>query len=638
MFTMADIESSFNPNATSKTGAAGLFQFTKGTGKQYGIEGEKRYDLNANADAGARLLLDNQKILIKNGIEPTPVYTYLAHQLGAGGAIQLYNNITKGTPIPASTMSNMGLNFGKKSAEQYLAETTKKVMSRYDGYTDKLQEKDANLSLDAHQIKQQYQLPYQPEEIKSDLYNFGIKGITERLKANTYKPTTTNTPRQSSNFTYGGKIYAPEGVTVKGQENWEALNKKAKDQGINQFANPTEYQNYMWENYPDLVESLFNEKVWKNTQKGRIGEGRNIDYPTYSTSQAENAFKDGLFEYRGVLPKEQMFTNQAELDAYTPLVGGKYYMDKKNNNNIIIPKLSLSNSYGKPWIPSTKMEETIPGEPLVDNAITDNTQIVNEKPRDVNKKPAEGGVPVIEEKTSWMDKLKYEMRESLPYLRNLMLMNNEKQFNPVLQQKSYQNPYDNFNTDYSIQSALNDSDRSTLTAMADERGNPSVRSARLAQIAANAIAAKAPLYTQKYNQEQQLQNQKVVGQSQYLNQWEDINRGLRKQHEQEILQTKEVGRQQKNMAIDNMANNYLRKQEENQAIKLALMETNFDWNKFTQDYEANPEKMKKNFNLQKYLSKNSSSSYTSKIIEGADGESYEIITPKSGKAIIRKIE
>ena len=618
MFTMADIESSFNPNATSKTGAAGLFQFTKGTGKQYGIEGEKRYDLNANADAGARLLLDNQKILIKNGIEPTPVYTYLAHQLGAGGAIQLYNNITKGTPIPASTMSNMGLNFGKKSAEQYLAETTKKVMSRYDGYTDKLQEKDANLSLDAHQIKQQYQLPYQPEEIKSDLYNFGIKGITERLKTNSYKPTTTNTPQQSSNFAYGGKIYAPEGVTVKGQENWEALNKQAVNQKIKPFNNPTEYQNYMWENYPDLVESLFNENIWKNTQKGRIGEGRNIDYPDYDASQAENAFKDGLFEYRGVLPKEQIFTSEAELDAYTPLVGGKYYMDKNNNNNIVIPKFSLSNS-------STKMEEEIPGE----YPPTDNAPIVNGKPRDVNKKPAEGGVPVIEEKTSWMDKLKYGMRESLPYLRNLMLMN-EKQFNPVLQQKSYQNPYDNFNTDYSIQSALNDSDRSTLTAMADERGNPSVRSARLAQIAANAIAAKAPLYTQKYK-EQQLQNQiKAVGQSQYLNQWEDINRGLRKQHEQEILQTREVGRQQKNMAIDNMANNYLRKQEENQAIKLALMETNFDWNKFTQDYESNPEKMKKNFSLQKYLSKNSSTNNGDNIIT-ISGNKY--VKKKNGNFI-----
>ena len=574
MFTMADIESSFNPNATSKTGAAGLFQFTKGTGKQYGIEGEKRYDLNANADAGARLLLDNQKILIKNGIEPTPVYTYLAHQLGAGGAIQLYNNITKGTPIPASTMSNMGLNFGKKSAEQYLAETTKKVMSRYDGYTNKLQEKDSDLSLDAHQIKQQYQLPYQPEEIKSDLYNFGIKGITERLKTNSYKPTTTNTPQQSSNFAYGGKIYAQDGFNFsiwEGDKTKPGLNKADYTVDDLNFIAKNYFPNIKFESNKQLQEAII---PYLNENFG--------GYQEYVKPITPNAYK------------KQNLPNSL-------------YDDKFGDDWNAAIKLLKENTLPKQTelLLSSKEIKEIPKEkPLIANS-----SIMNEKPIDVVEKRAVGGVHDIEEKTSWMDKLKYGMRESLPYLRNLMLMN-EKQFNPVLQQKSYQNPYDNFNTDYSIQSALNDSDRSTLTAMADERGNPSVRSARLAQIAANAIAAKAPLYTQKYNQEQQLQNQKVVGQSQYLNQWEDINRGLRKQHEQEILQTREVGRQQKNMAIDNMANNYLRKQEENQAIKLALMETNFDWNKFTQDYESNPEKMKKNFSLQKYLSKNSSGSKT----------------------------
>ena len=34
------------------------------------------------------------------------------------------------------------------------------------------------------------------------------------------------------------------------------------------------------------------------------------------------------------------------------------------------------------------------------------------------------------DKTSWMDKLKYGIRESLPYLRNMMLMN-EGIINPI---------------------------------------------------------------------------------------------------------------------------------------------------------------------------------------------------------------
>jgi len=151
-----------------------------------------------------------------------------------------------------------------------------------------------------------------------------------------------------------------------------------------------------------------------------------------------------------------------------------------------------------------------------------------------------------------------------------------------------------------------------LTATSDERGNPSVRSARLAQIAANAIAAKAPLYTQKYNMDQQLQNQKVVGQSQYLNQWEDINRGLRKDFEHEVLQTREVQRQQKAMAIDNMMNTYLRKAEEDQALKLALANTNWDWDKFKQELINNPEKARAEFMRQQYIAKNSptQSNYT----------------------------
>ena len=129
-----------------------------------------------------------------------------------------------------------------------------------------------------------------------------------------------------------------------------------------------------------------------------------------------------------------------------------------------------------------------------------------------------------------------------------------------------------------------------------------------------------------------------MGQSQYRGQLDDINRGLKKQFEHEVLQTREVARQQKNMAIDNMMSDYLRKQEQNQAIDLSLLETNYDWNPYTGKYEFNKEKAERNFAEKKYLAKNSSSSDNSKIIEGADGESYEIITPKSGKPIIRKIE
>jgi len=464
-------------------------------------------------------------------------------------------------------MSNMGLNFGKKSAEQYLAETTKKVMSRYDGYAIKLEQKDANLSLDAHQIKQQYQLPYQPEEIKSDLYNIGIKGITERLKTNSYKPTTTNTQQQSSNFAYGGKIYAQDGFnfsTWQGDKVIKGRNKAdytPEDlQSIASYYFPNKKYTSNKELQQDILDYL-GEDYNKYVIPTPVGTKTRLN-PTQSL--VDDKFGD---DWSLAIAKMK----EGIIQPISPL--GLQKMNATTNSNFNLPSDIVSNSI----LNKSRANSHVPLEEDEESTTTSTPGQNNQN------------------KTSWMDKLKYGLRESLPYLRNMMLMN-EGIINPVLQQKSYQNPYDNFNTDYSIQSALNDSDRNTLTAMADERGNPSVRSARLAQIAANAIAAKAPLYTQKYNQEQQLQNQKTIGQSQYLNQWEDVNRGLHKDFEHEVLQTREIQRQQRAMAIDNMMNIYLRKAEENQALKLSLMNTNWDWNKYKQELVNNPEKAKAQFN------------------------------------------
>ena len=121
---------------------------------------------------------------------------------------------------------------------------------------------------------------------------------------------------------------------------------------------------------------------------------------------------------------------------------------------------------------------------------------------------------------SILDKLKYAAREVLPYLDNLRLLR-EGRIMPTLQQKPYQNPYDNMVTDINIQSNLNDIDRSTLTAMAQSTGNPSVRNARMAQLMSNITNAKNQLYSQKYNQENQLQNQKNTGTTKVLTLWED---------------------------------------------------------------------------------------------------------------------
>ena len=227
------------------------------------------------------------------------------------------------------------------------------------------------------------------------------------------------------------------------------------------------------------------------------------------------------------------------------------------------------------------------------------------------------------------------MRESLPYLDNLRLMR-EGRIMPTLQQRPYDNPYDNMRTDYNIQSNLNENQRALLTTIADSTGNPSVRNARLAQLAANAANMNNQLYSQKYNQELAMENQKTLGQGNYRNQFNLDNMNLQKRYEQEVLQTIENQRQQKHMASNKMMNDYLRKQESDQARDLSLLETNYDWNPYTGKPEFNPEKAERNMAYKKATF--SPKGKGSQVIEGEDGKKYEIINVGSGKPIVREIK
>lgn len=95
------IESSADPGAVSKTGATGLFQFTKKTWDRFG-RGD-RMDPVANAEAFGRLWQHNRTELTKVlGHEPTPGQLYLAHQQGEAGAKALLRN-PQATAIDALT-------------------------------------------------------------------------------------------------------------------------------------------------------------------------------------------------------------------------------------------------------------------------------------------------------------------------------------------------------------------------------------------------------------------------------------------------------------------------------------------------------------------------------------------------------
>lgn len=128
MRAMAQIESSGNPLANrGPKSAKGLFQFIPKTARAYGIEG-KELDLQANTDAAARLTIDNMKALQglrKNGIDvndPKNHYLlYLAHQQGAGGAMEIVRAAKSGGNVSAVVRANMDNNGGRgKSPQQFL--------------------------------------------------------------------------------------------------------------------------------------------------------------------------------------------------------------------------------------------------------------------------------------------------------------------------------------------------------------------------------------------------------------------------------------------------------------------------------------------------------------------------------------
>lgn len=121
-------ESSFNPNAVSPTGATGLAQFTRGTGKDYGLvsdQGDMRRDPTANLKALVALTNDNRAGLTRAlGRPPTDGELALAHQQGLQGA----TNLLSGKSVPGNNLAvnNVDPNMDPRAAAN-------KIMSFYGG-------------------------------------------------------------------------------------------------------------------------------------------------------------------------------------------------------------------------------------------------------------------------------------------------------------------------------------------------------------------------------------------------------------------------------------------------------------------------------------------------------------------------
>lgn len=78
------------PRDVSPTGAAGPYQFTRGTGAQYGIPGDQRFDPGASTDAARQLTADNADTFQRiNGRAPTFAELALMHQQGGTTGAQM---------------------------------------------------------------------------------------------------------------------------------------------------------------------------------------------------------------------------------------------------------------------------------------------------------------------------------------------------------------------------------------------------------------------------------------------------------------------------------------------------------------------------------------------------------------------
>lgn len=442
----------------------------------------------------------------------------------------------------------------------------------------------------ATKLKQRYQLPYTIEQIMAGVHLEGKAGLEKKIKSNTLNTSTmaknfknATSDQYMNSFEHGGYI-ADKGFNFT---TWQG-----DKSGINKAG-------YTAQDLQDIASYYFPDKK----------------YTSNSELQQDilNYFGDDYGKY--VIPTPQgTITGK---NSKQSLVDNKFGDDW----NLAIQK--LKENIIQPISPKglKKLEISSPSEYLLNTTEVSSQNPASDQKLDPERANGIGpdGKGGDENPLNILDRLKYAARESLPYLDNLRLMR-EGRIMPTLQQKPYQNPYDNMVTDINIQSNLNDIDRGMLAMMAQAMGNPSLRNTRMAQFRAIADNNKNQLYSQKYNQENQLKNTKNIGQMEYLNKREDVNRELRKRYEAERLQTIENKRQQRHFAMNQMMNDYLRKQEQNNARDLSLLNTNYDWNPYTNQYESNEEKTASNFAYKK-MTHSPSKSENNNIVK-LDGEEY----------------
>jgi hypothetical protein len=143
---MAQRESQFDPNAkTSTSSAAGLYQFTNATWKDVLTRYGPKYDLGpytsktdprASALMAAELSKENERALVRAGLEPSDASLYVLHFAGTRGGIDLLEadpNTAAASILPQAAKANRSIFYDQGGNARTVSAVIGRLTSGFDG-------------------------------------------------------------------------------------------------------------------------------------------------------------------------------------------------------------------------------------------------------------------------------------------------------------------------------------------------------------------------------------------------------------------------------------------------------------------------------------------------------------------------
>lgn len=202
------VESSFNPRAYSKSGAAGMWQFMRATGRRYmTIDNvmDERLDPVYATQAAARLLRDNYKLL---GTWPLALTAYNHGGAGMRRAVRALGTTDMATIVEHYKSRTFGF-ASRNFYAQFLA--ARKIVGNYQAHFGDLELAEP---LPAESVV----LPFYAEVKDIERYLGVPAGIVSAFNPSLLKPVF----RSQRRIPRGFELRLPEGSLAKGADQWLA--------------------------------------------------------------------------------------------------------------------------------------------------------------------------------------------------------------------------------------------------------------------------------------------------------------------------------------------------------------------------------------------------------------------------------